>query len=380
VALRGRTAVSAVFAVHGAVSGTFATRIPWLADHVGVDTGQLGIALLFPALGAMATMSSAGRLIHRYNPRTVTALLAASWCVFLVLPAIAPNLPVLCAVMLVYGAASGMADVTMNAEGVVVEKQLARPIMSGLHATWSIGGLAASGVGIAAATAGVDARVHFGLMGLVLLAVLGWARRGLPAAPPPAGAAPPAFALPPRPVLVIGLVAFCSLFGEAAGSDWSAKYLTDVAHAPPGIAAGAYTGFALAMATGRLAGNAVVARLGVVGTVRLAGVLAAGGAALVALVRHPVGAIAGFSVLGIGVAVVIPLAFTAAGATTAHPGQAIAGVATISYGAGLMAPAAIGWVADATSLSVSFFVVAGLCAVVALAAVAFRPARTAPLR
>lgn len=376
MALRGRAAVSVVFAVHGAVAGTFATRIPWLADHAGLDTGQLGAALLFPAIGAMATMSRAGRLMHRYNPRTVTRLFIACWCGCLVLPAIAPNLPILCAVLLLYGAASGMADVTMNAEGVAVEKQLARPIMSGLHAAWSLGGLAASGVGVAAAAANLDARVHFGLMAVVLLVVGVYAGRGLPAEPPPVGAAPPAFALPPRPVLVLGLVAFCSLFGEAAGSDWSAKYLTDVAHASPGIAAGAYTGFALAMAAGRAAGNTVVARLGIVGTIRLAGILATAGAALVALVHHPVGAIAGFAVLGVGVAVVIPLAFAAAGATTAHPGHAIAGVATISYGAGLVAPAAIGWVADATSLSASFLVVAGLCAVVASAAATFRPHRS----
>jgi hypothetical protein len=308
----------------------------------------------------------------------VTWLAIACWCGFLVLPPIAPNLPVLCAVLLVFGAAAGMADVTMNAEGVVVEKRLGRPIMSGLHGIWSIGGLVASGVGVAAASVGLDARVHFGLVAVGLLAFVGWVGRGLPADPPPAGAAPPAFALPPRPVLVIGLVAFCSLFGEAAGSDWSAKYLTDVAHAPPGLAAGAYTGFALAMATGRLSGNAVVARLGVVGTVRLAGVVAAAGAALVALVRDPVGAIAGFAVLGAGVAVVIPLAFAAAGSRTAHPGREIAGVATITYGAGLAAPAAIGWVADATSLSVSFAVVAVLCAVMVFGAVTFRPGRSAP--
>lgn len=371
-----RRGVSVVFAVHGAVAGTFATRIPWLADHVGVDTGRLGLALLFPAIGAIATMSLVGRLLHRRDPRTVTRILLACWCAVLVGPALAPNLPTLCAAMLVYGAASGMSDVAMNAEAVVVEQRLARPVMSGLHGLWSIGGLLASGAGVAAAAAGVDARIHFGLMAAVLLVVGVRAGRTLPAERPAPGAAdPPPFALPPRPVLVIALVAFCAIFGEAAGTDWSAKYLTDIAHAAPGIAAGAYTGFALAMAAGRLAGNAVVARIGVVGAVRLAGILAAAGAATVALVAVPALAIAGFVVLGVGVALVVPLAFTAAGAVTAHPGHAIAGVATISYGAGLAAPAVIGWVAAGTSLSVSFGVVAALCAMVAVAAGAFGPAQ-----
>ncbi len=373
-----RTAVSVVFLVHGAVTGTFATRIPWLADHIQAGTGQLGLALLFPAIGAMGCMGIAGRLMHRFDPRTVTRILLACWCAVLILPALAPTLPVLCVSMLLYGAASGMSDVAMNAEAVAVEQQLDRPIMSGLHGLWSVGGLLASGVGVAAAAWNVDARLHFAAMAVLLLALGGWAGRGLPTAAGGDGApVPSAFALPPRPVLLIGLVSFCAIFGEAAGADWSAKYLTDMTHAVPGIAAGAYTGFAFAMAAGRLIGNTVVARLGVVATVRLAGALAATGAVLIAMARIPALAIGGFALLGVGVAVVVPLAFTAAGAATAHPAQAIAGVATISYGAGLAAPALIGWVAAATSLSVSFGLVALLSAVVAIAAATFRPGRSA---
>jgi predicted MFS family arabinose efflux permease len=372
---RNRIAVSVVFAVHGAVTGSFATRVPWLADHVGVNTAGLGVALLFPAIGAMLTMSLAGRLVHRYNARTVTRVLLALWCGALVLPALAPNLSVLCGAMLIYGAASGMADVAMNAEAVVIEQRYGRPIMSGLHGLWSVGGLLASGIGVAAAALGVDGLVHFGLMSVVLMGVGLVAGRGLPSArPAPEAKTPPAFALPPRPVLLIGLIGFCAVFAEAAGSDWAAKYLTDVTRAAPAIAAGAYTGFAFAMAGGRLVGDAVVARLGVVGTVRLAGILSALGGVLIVVARSPALAIPGFAVLGIGVAVVVPLAFTAAGAATAHPGQAIAGVATISYGAGLAAPAAIGAVAAATSLPVSFLVVTGLAVMIALGAGRFRPA------
>lgn len=377
---RARVGVSVVFLVHGAVTGSFATRVPWVADHAGVGTGELGLALLFPAVGAMATMSLAGRLVHQRNPRTVTRVLLACWCAALVPPALAPSFGTLCAAMLVYGAASGMADVAMNAEGVLVEQRLARPVMSGLHGLWSVGGLLASGVGVAAAGLDVDARVQFALMAVVLGAVGGWAGRSLPDAPAAARApAPPAFALPPRPVLLIAVVAFCAIFGEAAGSDWSAKYLTDVTEAAPAIAAGAYTGFAAMMALGRLAGNAVVARFGLVGSVRLAGALAAVGAGLVALSRVPWLAIGGFAVLGVGVAVVVPLAFTAAGAVTAHPGHAIAGVATIAYGAGLAAPALIGWVAQLTSLSMSFGVVSVLAAMVVLGAGTFRPGGSRPV-
>jgi hypothetical protein len=129
------------------------------------------------------------------------------------------------------------------------------------------------------------------------------------------------------------------------------------------------------MAAGRLVGDGVVNRLGVVGTVRLGGILAAAGAVLVALSRQAVPGILGFALLGVGVSVVVPLTFTAAGSATSHPGHAIAGVATISYGAGFAAPAVIGGIAGATSLSVSFVVVAVLTGLIAVGAGRFAPRR-----
>ncbi|GAA1326291.1 MFS transporter [Actinocatenispora thailandica] len=373
---RDRLGASGVFVVHGAVTGTFATRVPWLADHVGVGTGQLGLALLFPAIGAIGAMSFTGRLLHRYDGRRVTRVLLGCWCAALLLPALAPNLPALCAALLIYGAASGMADVAMNAEAVAVEQAVGRSIMSGLHGLWSVGGLAASGVGVLAAALNVDGRLHFAVLAAVLLVLGQFAARLLPPVRPrPDAVEPPAFALPPRPVLLLGLLGFCAVFGEGAGSDWAAKYLTDVAHAPQGVAAGAYTGFAFAMAAGRLVGDGVVNRIGVVGTVRMGGILAAAGAVLVAVSRQAAPGILGFALLGVGVSVVVPLTFTAAGSATSHPGHAIAGVATISYGAGFAAPAVIGGIAGASSLSVSFVVVAVLTGLIAVGATRFAPRR-----
>src|ERR1700755_2876757 len=98
-----RAAVSAVFAVHGAVTGTFAARVPWIADHVGVSVGGLGIALLMPGVGALLRMRLSGRLIHRYDLRALVRVLMLLWSVSLILPALAPNLVLLCAALIVYG-------------------------------------------------------------------------------------------------------------------------------------------------------------------------------------------------------------------------------------------------------------------------------------
>lgn len=136
--------------------------------------------------------------------------------------------------------------------------------------------------------------------------------------------------------------------------DWSAVYLRDVLHTDAGLAAASTTAFALTMALARLAGDRVVDRFGAVRTVRAGGALATAGGLLVITVRHPAGALAGFGLIGLGIAVVVPLAFAAAARSGPAPAQAIAGVATITYTSGLIAPSAIGAVADATSLVVSF--------------------------
>ncbi|WP_424533047.1 MFS transporter [Sphaerisporangium viridialbum] len=366
---RARVAVSVTFAVHGAVTGSFATRIPWFQDHLHAGPGELGLALLAPAVGSLVAMPMAGRIIHRFGGRTATRWLIAMWSAALALPALAPNLAVLWFTLLLYGAVAGMSDVAMNAQGVVVEQRLGRSIMSGLHGMWSVGGLAAGGVGVLAAQYGLDARVHLGAMAVVLLAVGGAMGPLLLDIRAEEGeAAPPRFVLPSRHVLVLGLIGFCAVFAEAASQDWCAVYLRQVTGTSAGVAATSYTAFAFTMAAGRLCGDMVVRRLGAVTTVRISGLLATLGGALVVFARTPLPAITGFMLIGLGVAVVVPLVFGAAGNAAPTPGEGVAGAATISYTSGFVAPSAIGGIAALSSLSVSFILVTALMVAVLMSA------------
>ncbi|MFJ7901939.1 MFS transporter [Streptomyces sp. NPDC096198] len=365
---RARYAVAAVFAAHGAVTGSFATRVPWIQEHASVGAGQLGLALAFPALGASAAMPLAGGLTHRFGTRTALRGLIALWTLSLVLPSLAPNLPVLCAALFVYGASAGMADVAMNALGVEVENRLGRSVMSGLHGMWSAGALLGSAGGTLAAHLGTDARLHHALAAAVLT-VLGvvactWVLDLRPAADEEP---PPRFALPPRSALLIGAIGFCAVFAEGASLDWSAVYLRERLETSAGLAAACTTGFTLTMAVARIAGDRVVDRFGAVRTVRAGGVLAVLGGLLIVTGGRPAVAMAGFALMGLGIAVVVPLCFAAAGRNGPNPSQAIAGVATITYTSGLVAPGAIGSLAQATSLVVSF----GLVTVLACGLAAF---------
>ncbi|WP_309058735.1 MFS transporter [Streptomyces sp.] len=355
---RARYAVAAVFAVHGAVTGSFATRVPWIQDHAGVSAGQLGLALAFPALGASVAMPLAGRISHRFGARTALRGLIALWTLSLVLPSLAPDLLTLCLALFVYGATAGMSDVAMNALGVEVENRLDKSIMSGLHGMWSAGALIGSAAGTLAAHLGADARLHHVLAAAVLtvtgVTACAWV---LDLQPAEDEEPPPRFALPPRSALLIGAIGFCAVFAEGASLDWSAVYLRDQLGASAGLAAACTTGFTLTMAIARIAGDRVVDRYGAVRTVRASGVLAVLGGLLIVLARHPAMAMGGFALMGLGIAVVVPLCFAAAGRSGTNPSLAIAGVATITYTSGLIAPSAIGLLAQATSLMVSFVLV-----------------------
>ncbi|GAB2747621.1 MFS transporter [Streptomyces bullii] len=371
---RARYAVAAVFAVHGAVTGSFATRVPWIQDHAGVSAGQLGLALAFPALGASVAMPLAGYISHRLGARTALRGLIALWTLSLILPSLAPNLLTLCLALFTYGATAGMADVAMNALGVEVENRLGRSIMSGLHGMWSAGALIGSAAGTLAAHLGSDARLHHALAAgaLTVVGVLScqWV---LDLQPAEDEEPPPRFALPPRSALLIGAIGFCAVFAEGASLDWSAVYLRDQMEASAGLAAACTTGFTLTMAVARIAGDKVVDRYGAVRTVRTSGVLAVLGGLLIVVADRPAVAMAGFALMGLGIAVVVPLCFAAAGRSGPNPSLAIAGVATITYTSGLIAPSAIGTLAQATSLVVSFCLVTVLAGGLAAFAGVLRP-------
>ena len=349
--------------------GSFVARIPWIASHVGVEVGQLGLALLMLGIGALLAMPFAGRLAHRYELRPLVTTTIVAFCVSLTLTALPTSLALLCVALLVFGATAGLADMAMNTEGVMVEKAVGMSVMSSLHGFWSVGVLVGSIASALASHSGTDTRVQFAVTSIVLAAIGATASRFVLDDPATREtAAPPAFALPTRPVLLIGLVGLCAIFGEQAGADWSALYIKQELGGSASVAALAVSAFAVTMAGVRLVGDRVIERLGAVQTVRLSGACAVTGALAVVLAPDLALGLVGFALLGVGVAVVVPLVFAAAGRVGPHPARSIAGVAGVAYAGGLVAPGVMGGIAAASSLTVSFLLVAVLTGIMALAA------------
>jgi len=359
---RDRIAISLIFAVHGTVEGTYASRLPWIADHVHATPGVLGAAMIAPTAGALLSMPQAGRIVHRLGGRSALRLMLMLWTAALAIPALMPNIGWLAAGLFVYGATSGVADVMMNAEAVRIERRVGRSIMSGLHGLWSVGGIVGALLGALCAGAGISALPEFLVTAAVLVVAAAVVGSLLPADAELGADAPeirpPRFALPTKALLGIGIVGFCAIFGEGAGTNWSAVYLTSVAHASPAIGAYCVTGFAATMAVGRLTGDAVVRRLGPVNAVRVGGALAVLGAVAIVAARTPWLGIVGFAAMGLGIATGIPLAIAAAGRTGQDADSAVAGITSITYSAGLAAGPSVGALGSAVSLPFAFGIVA----------------------
>lgn len=375
-----RRALGVIFAANGITIGTFASRLPWIAARLHLSSGLLGLVGLMTSIGALAAIPVAAQFVHRAGPKAATRLLIAGSCLCAGLPVFAPSLIVLAIVMLVAGALFGTSDNAMNAQAVEAENRVGRSIMSGLHGRWSVGVLIGALASSLAAHAGLDPRVQFTITALVTatgaVIVCHWLR-----ADPAAGAAPdlnvPKFVLPRGVLLLIALMGFVAVFVEFAANDWAAVFLHWDLRTSQAAAALGTSVFAGSMAAGRLSGDVVVRRAGPRLVVRVCGVLGTAGCLLVAIAPDPAAAMAGFILIGLGVSVVVPLVFAAAGRSGPSPTIGVAGVATVSYGAGLAAPTIMGGIADISSLRIAFAVAALLAACLVAGAGLLSERRTA---
>jgi len=362
-----------VFLASGIGMAAWAPMVPYAKARLGLDEAELGLLLLAFGGGSMVSMPLVGLLTHRFGSRRVIGIGGLMLCLALPLLAIAPGVVTLALGLLYFGAALGAVDVAMNAHAVEVERRDGRPLMSGFHGLFSIGGLSgaagmslllALGMPLTAAAAAIGA-----LLALVVLTQWPQLIEHVDAVGERA-----AFGMPRGIVLLLGLLCFISFLAEGSMLDWSAVFLRDFRGFPAASAGIGYAAFSVAMAAGRLAGDWTVARFGPVLTVRLGACTAAAGFLLTSMLAWPPAALVGFVLVGLGAANIVPVMFGAAGRLPGtSPGIAIATVTTLGYAGLLSGPALIGFLAQASSLSMALAAVAGLLLVTAASARLVRP-------
>ncbi|GAA2403493.1 MFS transporter [Streptomyces coeruleofuscus] len=378
---RLRTAITVFFALDGFVFAGWVVRIPAIKEQTGASASALGLALLGVSAGAVVTMILTGRLCRRYGNHRVTVVCAVLLSLSVALPPLTHSALALGLVLLVFGAAYGGINVAFNSAAVDLVAAMRRPIMPSFHAAFSLGGMIGAGLGalVAGSLSPTRHLLLLTVVGLLVTAVAGpTLLRQKPPAPPererPAESAAPR-RLDGRTrglVLVFGLIAGCTAYGEGALADWGALHLEEDLGASPGAAAIGYSCFALAMTVGRLTGTTLLERLGRTRTVVAGGATAAAGMLLGSLAPALWAALLGYAVTGIGLANLFPVAVERAGALAGPSGVATA--STLGYGGMLLGPPAIGFMADWFSLPAALTSVAILAAVAAAIGFATRGA------
>ncbi|WP_405502955.1 MFS transporter [Streptomyces niveus] len=372
--IRLRTTLTIFFALDGFLFAGWVVRIPAIKQQTGASASDLGLALLGVSAGAVVTMMFTGRMCARFGSHPVTVVSSLLLALSIALPARTHSALTLGLVLLLFGAAYGALNVSMNSAAVDFVAALRRPVMSSFHAAFSLGGMAGAGLG-ALVAGGLSASTHLlALTGVgLLVTVLAGPSLLRHTLPPAAGPAPsPGKAAAPRRldrrtrrlVVLFGVIALCTAYGEGALADWGALHLAQDLDAGAGLAAAGYSLFALAMTVGRLSGTALLERLGQTRTLVAGGVLAALGMLLGALAPTTWLALAGFAVTGLGLANIFPVAVARAGALAGPSG--VAAASTLGYGGMLLGPPAIGFLADWFSLPVALTTVALLAAAAAL--------------
>ena len=376
---RLRSALTLFFALDGFLFAGWVVRIPAVKQQTGASAGDLGLALLGVSAGAVVTMTLTGRLCRRFGSHAVTVATAVLLSLSVALPALTRSPLALGLVLLVFGAAYGGINVAMNSAAVDLVTALRRPVMPSFHAAFSLGGMLGAGIGglLAGSLSPTTHLLGLTVVGLALTAAAGPvllrhtapvrpeslpARdtgEGLPDAGKRSGAGKPSRAAR-RTVLVFGVIALCTAYGEGALADWGALHLEQDLGAHSGVAAAGYSVFALTMTAGRLSGTLLLERLGQTRTLVAGGATAAAGMLLGALAPTVWATLLGFAVTGLGLANIFPVAVARAGAIAGPSGVATA--STLGYGGMLLGPPSIGFLADWFSLPVALTTVAVLAA------------------
>lgn len=378
--LKARSATQLIFLVCGLGMASWAPMVPYAKDRLNLNDANLGLLLLLLGAGAMVMMPTSGWLVSRFGSRIIMACAVLVMALALPLLLLLSSPAAMAVTLFVFGSGIGAVDVAMNAHGVQVQNLYGRPIMSSLHGLFSVGGLLGS--------LGLGFLIRLGLnpiYAIVSIAVLMviitltqyrnlfaadaeqqiMARFATPDEKPTTGKQP--FTWLHSSVLFLGLMCFAVFLAEGAILDWSAIFLRDSKGIDVELAGAGYAAFSVAMATMRLVGDKLVARLS--GKMVVVGGSLLGAVGLVIAILSPWvwGGLAGFVLLGLGAANIVPVFFSAAGTLPGiAPTVSIPAITTIGYTGLLAGPALLGFIAYHFSLSVALGFVALLLVLVAL--------------
>jgi MFS family permease len=360
-------ALPVLFALFGAVMGSWAGRIPALAARIHVSHSALSMVLLMGGLGAVVSYPVSSWMMGTHGARKT--LLVSGMALLGVLVAIgaAPTVPLLMMAVLALGISASTFDVAVNAAATRREKQTGKSALSKLHGIGCAGGLAGATLGSLMAHLDIAPAAHFLMLALPLALALWMACQALDLPDGAETVAQKTFALPRGPLALLGAIGFLGSMAEGSIADWSGVFLRERFHATAGLAPLGLSAFSVTMLGARLAGDKLKARYGAQRLVTSGAMLGAAGLFFAVLSPNALCALGGFAIAGLGLSLVFPFVFSAAGA---QGPASLAAVASMAYAGSLMGPPVLGAIAQGMGMQVAIAWVGGLA--LAISAVAKR--------
>ena len=388
---RWRLAITAAFGLGGITVSAWGPRLPAIKAGLNVGTATIGLLLAGVTVGAILGLLAATPVLHWLGGRRAVAaaiLLIAAAMTVMGLALVAGSVPLVAIAFVVTGTGIGALDVLINVEGAAVEQAAGRTLMPGMHAAWSIGAAAGSGIGAVCAALGISPAAQLiGEAVLIAAAAFGVAA-GIPAGErAPAEQAPKDRGAKLRQwlrgwlnlqLLLIGLVMLGVELGEGSANSWLTLAVRNNHGQSAAVAALFFTTFAAGEGLTRIFAGSVVDRLGRAATIRLTTALGVIGIAAFILADNRWIVLLGVVLWAVGVSMGFPLGMSAAAESGTDPAARISVVASIGYFANLAGPPAIGALAQSAGLLNSLWLLAALFVAAFAAAPSFRPRPPAP--
>lgn len=353
-----RTAVSCLFFLQGLCFASWASRIPSIQQSLRLTDAGLGAVLFALPAGSLIALPLAGWLVTRFGSKRVAVNALFVYSLLLVTVGLAPSVWLLSCALVLFGMAGNIANIAINTQAVGVEARYERSIMASFHGLWSLAGFTAAGIGSFMIANAIIPSSHFLLVAAFIVTGVAVAFQFLLPGEAGSKSSAPLFVKPDRPLLLLGIIAFCCMICEGAMFDWSGIYFQKVVKAEKSWIGAGYTAFMCTMAAGRFVADYVSHRIGFRKTIRLSGVLIALGLAIAVLFPSLYPSIGGFLLVGFGVSSVVPLVYSEAGRSRKFSaGMALAAVSSIGFLGFLAGPPLIGIIAGAFGLRSSFAVI-----------------------
>jgi len=356
---RIRFSVSVFYFAMGLCFASWASRIPDIKTMLHLSEGDLGGILFALPLGQLVVMPFSGKLVTRYGSKAILIFGLVFYAVSLVILGLATTAWELSAALFAFGIFGNLSNIAVNTQGVDTEALFKKAIMSSFHGAWSIAGFSGAIVGLGMLALGLSPFYHFLIVAVVVLFAIVFAKKFLIRAKEKIRSEKQKFFSKPDAALIwLGVIGFCCMASEGVMFDWSGVYFKEIIKVPGPLVIVGYTSFMIMMASGRFMADFLIQKYGRKRILQLSGILMSSGLFISVIFPYIIPSTIAFMMVGLGVASVVPTVYSVAGKNPNVPaGEALTIVSSVSFLGFLMGPPVIGYIAEISSLRVSFGVI-----------------------